>query len=216
MPTREGPISAARSRGLRINRMVGQELRNARRMAGVSQRLVGGAIGLSAAEVGRIERGAAPWLTVVHASELLGVVGLDLSARAYPAGKGLRDEAHLRLLNRFEAHLHPSIVRRREWPIPLEGDRRAIDLVLFAGEQRIGVEAETTLTDLQALERSLNLKQRDGRLDRILLLVAGTRGNRAIVRDSPALRTSFPSGTRSVLARLRSGAAPAQNGIVLL
>lgn len=216
MPTREGPASAARSRGIRLNRMLGRELRNARRMAGVSQRLVGEAVGLSAAEVGRIERGAAPWLTVVHASELLGAVGLDLWARAYPAGRGLRDEAHLRLLERFEARLHPSISRQREWPIPMDGDRRAVDLLLVVGAQRIGVEAETALTDLQALERRLNLKMRDARLDRMVLLVAGTRGNRAILRSWPALRASFPAPTRSVLARLSAGATPPRNGIVLM
>jgi len=216
MPVREGSIIAARSRGIRLTRMVGMELRHARRMTGISQRRVGAAVGLSAAEVGRIERNEAPWLTIIHAAELLRVVGLDLAIQVYPAGQALRDAAHLRLLERFESRIAPAIHRRREWPLPLDRDRRAIDLVLEIGDVRIGVEAETVLTDLQALERRLNLKQRDARLPSMILVVSASQRNREILRTADALRRSFPGHQRGTMDGLVRGELPEANAIVLL
>ena len=156
--------------------MIGQELRTARRMAGVSQATLGSAVGLSDSEVSRIEHGAADWLTVVRASELLGTVGLSLWGKTFPEGPPLRDAAHLRLLAEFEARLAPTVRSHREWPIPTSRDRRAVDLVLSGLPRSVGVEAETVLEDLQALEREVNLKQRDAGLAVMLLWCADRRG----------------------------------------
>jgi len=185
-------------------------------MAGISQDRLGFAVGLSGSEVGRVERGDAEWLTVLHASELLGAVGLSLWARAFPEGPPLRDAGHLRLLAEFEARLAPTVRRQREWPIPADGDRRAVDLVLTGLPRTVGVEAETVLEDLQALERDVNLKQRDASLPQMLLLVRGSPRNRRILRDAGALRRAFPLPTRRVLAALAAGRDPGGNGIVIL
>lgn len=199
-----------------MGRMIGREIRNGRRMAGVSQDQLGAAVGISGSEVGRVESGSAPWLTVIHASELLSAVGLALWAKTYPAGSPLRDAAHLRLLADFEARLHPSIKCQREWPIPDDRDRRAIDLLLTKSPMRIGVEAETVINDLQALQRDINLKQRDTELDGMILLVRGSRRNRELLRAADALRRDFPIPTRSLLASLGHGHVPRGNGIVIL
>ena len=75
-------------------------------------------------------------------------------------------------------------------------DQRAWDAVITtvaqAGDGRprrclIGVEAETRLRDLQALQRRLALKRRDGGVDRVILLVADTRSNRAILLGADSL-----------------------------
>lgn len=196
--------------------MIGHEVRRGRRMAGVSQDHLGLAVDLSGSEVGRVEHGTAPWLTVIHASELLRAVGLDLWARAYLAGPPLRDVAHLRLLADFEGRLHPSVKCQREWPIPGEGDSRAIDLLLTNLPKRIGVEAETVLDDLQAMQRELNLKQRDAGLERLILLVRGSRRNREILRAADALQRDLPLSSRAVMAALARGRDPGANGIVIL
>lgn len=196
--------------------MVGSELRTGRRMAGVSQDTLGLAVGLSGSEVGRVERGDAEWLTVVHAAELLGAVGLALWAKAFPEDPPLRDAAHLRLLADFEARLAPTVQCQREWPIPADHDRRAVDLVLTGLPRSVGVEAETVLEDLQALEREINLKQRDAGLGVMLLLVRASPRNRRILRQADALRRAFPLETRRVLASLAAGRNPGGNGIVIL
>ena len=185
-------------------------------MAGVSLEDLGAAVGLSRSEVCRVEHGQAPWLTVVHASELLSAVGLDLWGKVYPAGPPLRDVAHLRLVADFEARLAPSIQCQREWPIPDDRNGRAIDLLLSGIPKRTGVEAETVLHDLQALERDMNLKQRDAGLERMILLVRGSKRNREILRAADALRRAFPTDTRTVLAALGGGRDPGGNGIVIL
>ena len=216
MPVRDRRVVAARRRGQQLNRTIGSELRVARRMAGISQDTLGVATGLSGSEVGRVEKGAADWLTLIHASELLGAVGLSLWAKAFPEGPPLRDAAHLRLLADFEARMSPTVRCRREWPLPADGDRRAVDLVLTGLPRSVGVEAETVLEDLQALEREINVKQRDAGLAVILLLVRGSRRNRAILQGADALRRSFPHATRRILAALAAGRDPGGNGLVIL
>jgi hypothetical protein len=80
----------------------------------------------------------------------------------------------------------------------------------------VGVEAETVLDDLQALERAVNLKRRDAALDRMILLVRNSIRNREILRSADPLRRSFPLGTRAVMAALARGRDPGANGIVIL
>ena len=216
MPVREHPAAAGRRRGEAANRVIGLEVRNRRRRAGMSQKSLGAAVGLSQAEVARVERGASPWLTIVNASSILSALGLRLSLRVYPSGSPLRDAGHLRLLSDFEARLPASIERRREWPIPGDTRGRAIDLVLVGLPITVGVEAEMVLTDLQELERELNLKQVDARLRRMILLIRGSRRNREILRSTGSLHRAFPVSMRSVLAALAAGRDPGGNGIVIL
>jgi transcriptional regulator with XRE-family HTH domain len=216
MPVRESAVNAGARRGRHLTRMLGAEVRGARRMAGISQDTLGAAVGLSGSEVGRVERGNAPWLTLDHAARLLGAVGLDLWVRAYPGGLPVRDAAHLHLLARFEARLPSSVRCHREWPIPDSSDRRALDLFLAGLPCRTGVEAETVLDDLQALERDINLKRRDAALERMILLVRDSVRNREILRSADALRRSFPLDTRAVMAALARGRDPDADGIVIL
>ena len=196
--------------------MLGAELRRARRMAGVSQDTLGAAAGVSGSEVGRVERGELPWLTTVHAASLLSSVGLDLWVRAYPGGAPVRDAGHLQLLARFEARLPASVRCHREWPMPNSRDRRALDMLLAGLPLRTGVEAETMLDDLQALERDINLKRHDAELDRMILLVRDSRRNRDILRSTDALQRSFPMSTRATMTALVRGQDPGADGIVVL
>lgn len=196
--------------------MIGAELRNARHMAGISQDTLASAVGLSGSEVGRIERGEGPWVSIEDATRLLRAVGLDLWVKTFPVGPPIRDAGHLRLLSDFEARLPSSVRCEREWPIPGDRDRRALDLVLIGLPRRTAVEAETSLRDLQALERDMNLKRRDATLERMILLVRDSRRNREVLRTADALRRAFPGSTRSVLSAFRRGLDPGTDGIVIL
>jgi hypothetical protein len=96
-------------------------------------------------------------------------------------------------------------------------DRRAWDVVISGRGWRVGVEAETRLGDVQAVERRIALKQRDGDVAVVILLVNDTNHNRQIVRDpGTGLRTQFPYSARQALRRLAAGAPPAASTILLL
>jgi hypothetical protein len=97
------------------------------------------------------------------------------------------------------------------------GDRRAWDAVISGVGFRIGVEAETRIRDVQELLRRIALKKRDGGVDRVILLVADTRANRATLRAFDAvLKSSFPVSSRDALAALGSGRDPGGDAIVIL
>lgn len=200
----------------RALRVIGEEVRVTRRGLGLSQARLGQSCGLSGSEVGRIERGQARWLTIEHAARIFAALGLELSVRGFPSGDPIRDGPHDKLLTRLEARLHPHFKRHREWPVPIPGDMRAIDLVLGGLPKLIAVEAETVIDEINSLQRRLELKRRDSGIDRMVLLVRDTDRNRDVVRSSRSLREMFPLGTRTVLAALAAGRDPGANGIVFL
>ena len=128
---------------------------------------------MSHAQFGRIERGELPELSVEQLSRACAAVGLQLVVRAYPDGDPARDAGQLALLKRLEARLPDGTRWRTEVPLPIPGDRRAWDGVATLNRELIAVEAETRIRDLQALERRLGLKLRDGARERLLLVYLG-------------------------------------------
>jgi hypothetical protein len=81
----------------------------------------------------------------------------------------------------------------------------------------IKVEAEMRPTDLQALERRLTLKARDGEVDRMVLALADTRANRRLVREvGDSLRAPFPLQGPAALVAIRSKTDPGCNLLVLV
>ena len=145
------------------------------------------------------------------------VLGLDLSAKLYPAENPLRDRGHMALLERLRARAHPSFTWRSEVPMGPAGDLRAWDAMLIGAGVRIGVEAETRMVDAQALARRLALKRRDGDVDHVILLVADTRGNRAVLRAfADALAADFPVPGARALAALTAGRDPEGSAIFLI
>jgi len=216
MPTRETPAQRGSHHARAIIRRLGDELRTARVDAGLSSRDAGRAAGLSHTQVIRIERGLAPRVDIDVLARLAAVLGLDLSLHVYPTGPPVRDKAHLALLGRFKARLHPSIRWRTEVPIPIPGDLRTADATAIAGAFDATVEAETRLGDVQATERKLHTKQRDLGTTRAILLVTDTRHNRAVIASVPDLRAQFPIGTRACLAALCRGDDPGGDCLVVL
>ena len=183
----------------------------------ISQATASRAIGRSGSAWSRLERGEALHLPLRDLVRAAAVVGLDLSVRAYPAGRAIRDEAHVRLLGRFRSRLGRGVTWRIEVPLPNPGDRRAWDAVAGVEQSRIGIEAETRARDSQELQRRLTLKQRDGGVDSVILLLANTRHNRAFVAAAGAsFAFEFPVPGVVALERLSAGREPGGNAIVLL
>jgi hypothetical protein len=104
-----------------------------------------------------------------------------------------------------------------EVPVGSGVDLRAWDAEIRGPGWCAHVEAETRITDGQALLRNLSLKLRDGGRGPLILLVADTRSNRAALATlRPALRELLPLDARPILAALRAGRQPPGSGIVVL
>lgn len=217
MPARERAVDRAAERAHDLTRELGRELRLARTARGLAQAAVAGRLHVSGAQLSRVERGLVPGVSVGLLVRAFALVGCELVVRPYPTGSPLRDAAHLRLLARLQAACSPEVRWRREVPLPIRGDLRAWDAVLRLPGGRVGVEAETRPRDLQELLRRARLKQRDGRLERLLLLLADTRANRALVGGAgDTLGSDFPVEGRVALRALAEGRLPAGDAIVLL
>ena len=196
---------------------IGDQLRAARLVRGLTLRELGAAIGSSASELSRRELGASPRLIgeklAVHAA----AVGLKLSVNLWPVGGGVRDAAQARYVAAFVARVGRAWRVALEAPIPIAGDLRAVDILLVRGEARIAVEVITRLADLQAQIRAAQLKSRDLNATRLILVVAGTHANRRAVEATRAsLAAAFELDTRRVLADLAHGADPGRDAIVVL
>jgi transcriptional regulator with XRE-family HTH domain len=197
---------------------VGDELRTARLVAGLTLAQVARATGISTTELSRIDRGKAPWVTIASLNQFAAAVGLDLWTKAYPGGEPLRDIAHLRLTDAFRALLDPSLVVRAEVPIGDPRDLRAWDLTVteVAGEE-CGIELETRVFDAQDQLRRLHRKIADGGLDRTLLVVADTPANRSAIQvASGLLSTTFAIDDRAAYSALAEGRIPPRDALILV
>ena len=105
---------------------------------------------------------------------------------------------------------------RTEVPIPIPGDLRSADAVIDGPALLAMVEAETRIDDVQALERRIAAKQRDLGIERVILLAADTRHNRAVAQTVPEIHVRFPIATRGCLSALGRGEDPGGDALVFL
>lgn len=211
----------ASDRGRRIGRELylraAREQRQARIERGLSLDSVGDAVGLSASEVSRIERGLLPSTSIVRLSELHAVVGLELRLQSLPGGQPIRDASSVDLLARFRGRLHRSWRWAVEVPLPTPGDLRAWDALAWLPDCRYGIEAETAPNDAQALLRRIRLKTRDGGVDGVILLLPETRRVRTFLAAAgPSFSEAFPVPGRRCLELLAAGVDPGGSSIVVL
>lgn len=193
--------------------MLGEEFRDKRVAIGLSQQQVAGAVGISRSIYTRIEGAKLQSLTIVVASRVAAILGLDLSVRVYPGGNPLRDAAQGERLNRVLVHVSAPLRSRTEVVLPQGPDhpfeQRAWDALITGRGQRTGIEMEMRVRDGQALERRIALKRRDDPVDALVLLVADTHANRRVFRDNPGLFAGLTRMTLAALTRtLRSGQHP--------
>jgi transcriptional regulator with XRE-family HTH domain len=217
MASRERPVDRGTRRAAEARFELGREARRARTDRGLSQVIVGRAVGMSPSEVSRIERGLIVEVSVLDLSRILAAVGLDLSAKAYPGGQPVRDAAHVALLGRLRRHLHHSLRWRTEVALPRAGDQRAWDAMIEGPGWSYGVEAETAPTDAQALARRIALKVRDSEVDGVILVIPGSRRAHAFLRDAADhLGPAFPAAGPRALELLAAGVDPGGSAIVIV
>ena len=217
MSGRNPRLSQGNANARAIRHAIGNEIRGARLSAGISQRTAGAAVKMSHSEFGRIERGELLELGVNQLSRACAAVGLRLVVRAYPDADPVVDRAQLGLLGRFRERLPPKTRWLTEVPLEISGDRRAWDAVVGLPSGRFIVEAETRLRDIQALERRIALKIRDGGDPVAVLLVSDTAANRrALAVHGDLLRQRFPLNGRAILRAIDGGRCPEANGILVL
>jgi transcriptional regulator with XRE-family HTH domain len=215
MTTRVGPVRRAIRIAVEDQARVRSDLIRARQGSGLSREAIGRACGLSRTIVERIEDGTRP-TTIDEYAAIGATVGLDVRLRAYPAGDPIRDAGQQRLLERLRGRLHPTLHWATEVALPIEGDLRAWDALIRGARWYSGVEAETVLDDIQAVERRLALKQRDGKMDHVILLVAETPRNRRALAAAPAAFAMFSRDARATLRALSHGRDPGGSAIVML
>jgi hypothetical protein len=199
-----------------LTRVLG-EVDAARRDRDVTLGGLGAAVGLSEASVSRTRRGRTDDVGIVRLSQLSTLVGLELSARTYPAGQPLREAGQAAVLRSFLGQIHRSLRAATEVPLPIPGDQRAWDAMVLGNGWRYGVEVESHPTDGQALGRRLQLKLRDGGVDGMLLVLPSTRHVRLFLAAAgDLLAPIFPVDGRRALELLAAGVDPGGSAIIVL
>jgi transcriptional regulator with XRE-family HTH domain len=217
MAIRHRPVDEAARRAERQVAVLVADLIAARHAAGLSQSVVGRALGVSRPLVASWERGRiVP--SPIQLARWGAVVGLDVSIRAFPGGAPLRDAGQLRVLQRFRDMVGPGWAWRTEVPLGADAsDRRAFDALLSRGAVRVGVEVVSRLTDGQGQTRQILLKQQGAGLTCMVLVLPDSKANRVACRASrPTLGPAFPCPSRVAMASLRRGEAPPDNAVVFV
>ena len=185
-------------------------------MSNLSLREVAKELGWSHERYRRLEGGVAS-TSVGDLASAGAVLGLVMSAAFHPEGDGIRDAGQQALGKRFRAVLNASVRVAAEVLLPNVGDRRAWDLLLRIDGQRVGVELETRVRDVQWLVRRMRERERDGGVDRILLVLSASAHNRRVLPELvEALGPGFAASPRAVLGALRGGRPIPGSAVILL
>jgi transcriptional regulator with XRE-family HTH domain len=216
MARRSEQVDRATRRIERDLRRAIEDLAASRRGAGLSLRAIEMATGVSKSAIDRLERHRGTTVDLAALAAVAATTGHDLRLQLFAGGDPLRDAGSQRLLARFHALLHPSLVWRTEVPLEIDRDLRAWDALISGPTWRCHVEAETVRSDLQAAERRLERKRRDGGADRVILVVSDTSRNRRSLAAAPSAFGGFSRDARSVLRALRRGEDPGCDAIILV
>jgi transcriptional regulator with XRE-family HTH domain len=197
-----------------------QELATVPMTLGVSQRAMAQELGWSQSRLWRMEAGKSDEVSVKALCEMASVLGLEASFGLHPLGDPIRDKGQQALGYRLNARLAPVWRVTNETLLPMPGDLRSWDKLLrltVEPHQRVGVDLETRIRDIQALVRRTRLRERDGGVDRILLVLSDSATNRRLVdelRDS--LGSDYATSTRLLLRGLRAGSPLPGSGVIVI
>jgi transcriptional regulator with XRE-family HTH domain len=216
--TRETRLQRGRRQGADLVRGLVGELRVARQNAGVSQRALAAEVGWTQSEINRLEQFRFMTVPLPRLCEIGSALGLELNASWHPAGDAVRDEGHQAVKRRFILLVAaPPYGVTHEAPFPNLGDLRSWDLLLRLDEQRVGIEVETRVRDVQACVRRIRARQRSGGVAFIILVLADTAHNRRFVDElREALGPSFATSPGAITASLRAGMPVPGSGVILV
>lgn len=221
MATREHRRDRGQRRGrLLLTRSVA-ELRNARLAAGLSLDQLAREVAWSATAVGRFDSGKREDVGIVELSEIASMLGYEVSVGLHPIGDPVRDKGQLACGRRFNALLSDRWRVTDETLLPGAGEQRAWDKLLRLVDARprhlVGVDIESRVWDVPAILRRTRGRERDGQVDRILLVLADTAHNRRIADElRNALGPAYAAGPRHLLSALREGRPLQGCGVVLI
>lgn len=81
----------------------------------------------------------------------------------------------------------------------------------------VGVDIESRVWDVQSIVRRTRARERDGQVDRILIVLADTAHNRRVADElRRALGPDYATGARRLLRALRAGERLAGSGVILI
>lgn len=197
------------------------DVRIARESANLSLRQLAHELDSSPAALVRLMAGRRADLGIVELSEVASVLGYEISLGLHPVGDALRDKGQLAIGRRFQAILPANWRVTDETLLPGAGELRAWDkllrLVGASPPYLVGVDIESRVHDVQALVRRTRLRERDGQVDAILVVLGDTATNRRVVDELRAgLGSDYARSPRSVLRSLRSGERLVGSGVVLI
>jgi transcriptional regulator with XRE-family HTH domain len=220
MPATDRSLSRGTRRAERALQALGDELRERRVGAGLTQLQIASAARMSRSRYTRVELARVRHLSVLDASRIASVLGLDLHVRVYPGGDPIRDAAQARRLARLLGHCASPLKYRTDVPLPQRADQpteqRAWDAVIWGDHGRTAIEVEMRIRDLQQMTRRQAMKRRDDPVDSFLLVVADTPANRRVLTEHGTLLPDLPRlKTARVLRMLEDGTRP-PSGVVLL
>ncbi len=197
------------------------ELRAARMTAGLSQSELAYLARVSQSAFSRMEGGELSDVGVVRLSENASLLGLDLVLSLHVSGDGVRDRAQLKIGARLEAMLSSKWRTMDETLLPTRGDMRAWDKTLRLLDSRprhlVGVDIESRVRDVQALVRRTRLRERDGQVDAILIVLADTGHNRTFIDElRVALGQDYRTQQSDIVRALHSGLPLPGSGVILV
>jgi transcriptional regulator with XRE-family HTH domain len=192
------------------------ELRSERQVANVSQRTVARELDWQQSELNRLERFGFPNVSLVRLAEIAAVLGLRLTARLDRVGDPIRDGASQALIGRFTSLVGSAYRITREALLP-NGGQRSWDVLLRLGSHLVGVEAVTRIRDVQALVRHTRLREREGGVEHILLVLSNSSHNRTLVGQLlEALGPRFATSPADIIRALKAGKPVPGSGVILL
>lgn len=221
MATRETRLARGRRRAREQTARATAELRQARIVGGLSQSALANQLGLHPSNVWRLESGEVAEVSVRRLSEMASLLGLELSLQLYPIGDPVRDKGQLALGNRLDALLSDRWRVTDETLLPGTGELRAWDKLLRLIDSSppylVGVDLETRIRDIQSLVRRTRGRERDGRVNAILMVVSNSAVNRRLVDElRRALGEAYLTEPRHIVRALRAGEPLPGGGVLLL
>lgn len=176
---------------------------------------------MSQANLWRIEAGAIRDISLARICELASLLGLEPSLTLHPIGDPIRDRGQQAVGRRFDELLSPLWAMTNETLLPLPGDRRSWDKLIRLGgvpeRHLVGVDLESRIRDIQELVRRTRLRERDGGVDEILIVLSDSATNRRLADQlREALGPRYLSSNRALLSALRHGLPLPGSGVVLV